>query len=456
MIKFLPLGGANDIGANSYYLELDGTGILLDCGIHPRRNGIEALPLFDELKDRPLDYVFISHSHQDHIGSLPYLIQKYPYVIIYSTPQTKEIASITLHNTANILAQYESGSTELRIYTHEEIDLLVRSIRDVNYDEEIHITGLRHSTSEIVKIRFVNAGHILGSAGIFITYNEKKIFFSGDINLSDQTIMSGAGLNNIRNLDVLILETTYGSTDSKLLGTWKSEKERFAKAANKILLEGGSVLIPVFALGKTQEILATVADLIKKRKLIDTNIYTGGVSRHISNVYDKNRYKVERLVPDFELNAVNQLNFYDVTDMNEFKKNPGIVLASSGMMIKGTVSYKLLSYWLQMENFAVFGVGYMDEDTPGFKVMNSQPGDNIQLIDSDVPQRILCKVEKFYFSAHSKREDLLKIVNMTKPKRVILIHGDLASHDWLGHNILKNFSHIKLHSAEAVKNITID
>ena len=125
MIKFLPLGGANDIGASCFYFNFSGTGILLDCGIHPRKKGLESLPKFELLNDLPVDYVLISHAHQDHIGSLPFLIQRIPHAIIISTAQTKEIAQITLHNAANILTNIQDEQTELKIYTHEEIDLLV-------------------------------------------------------------------------------------------------------------------------------------------------------------------------------------------------------------------------------------------------------------------------------------------------------------------------------------------
>jgi Cft2 family RNA processing exonuclease len=123
-MHFLPLGGADEIGASCFYLNISGTGILLDCGIHPRKNGFEALPDFEPLNNLPLDYAFISHAHQDHIGSLPFLIQKFPHVVVYSTPQTREIAEITLHNAVNILAKNEAPDSNFKIYTHEELTSL--------------------------------------------------------------------------------------------------------------------------------------------------------------------------------------------------------------------------------------------------------------------------------------------------------------------------------------------
>lgn len=455
MIQFLPLGGADEIGASAFYLNIAGTGLLLDCGIHPRKNGIESLPNFEPLENLPLDFVFISHAHQDHIGALPFLVQKFPHVIIYSTKQTIEIAEITLHNAANILSKDENLTQDFKIYTHEEIDLIVKSMREIEYNRELFLKGIRHNSGEPLKIIFHDAGHILGSAGIEIEFNGKRIFYTGDINLSSQSIMTSADLKQAKNINTLILETTYGAADSSKLGTWQSEKNRFAKEANKILNAGGSILVPVFALGKTQEMLATVYDLMKHGKLVDANIYTGGVSKNISKVYDVNRYLVKRTNPNFEIGAVNQIDLSEIQDYNQFKKEPGIVFASSGMMLEGTSSFKLADYWLKQNAFAVFIVGYMDENSPGFKLMNAKKGDEIILGEYSRPQKVNCKVERFYFPSHSKREDLLEIVKFTNPENIILVHGDHESKDWIGFNILRKYPHMKIYSAEINKQISL-
>lgn len=453
MITFIPLSGADEIGASCFYLNIAGTGFLLDCGIHPRKNGIEALPDFDLLKELPLDFAVISHAHQDHIGALPFLVQRFPHTIIYSTWQTKDIADATLHNAVNILAQNSDTEDNLKVYTHDEIDLLVRSIHGINYGEIINLTGMRHSGSNEVKLSFHDAGHILGAAGVLIEYADKKIFYTGDINLSDQTIMVGSDLSGIKNIDTLILETTYGSTDSLKLGTWHSETERLTRFVNNTLHNSGSVLIPVFALGKTQELLALIFEQMQKGKLTETNIYTGGVGRDISHIYDRNRYITRRGDTNLLLKEIPQQNIFEIEDLNHFKKNPGIVLASSGMMLPGTTSFKLLGYWLQQKNFAVCGVGYMDPETPGYRLMNSKTGDDIRLTDYSELKKVNCKVERFFFPSHSKREDLVIIVTKVNPNRIVLIHGEEKSKDWVGEQIISKFSHIKVNSARNGKSI---
>jgi Cft2 family RNA processing exonuclease len=455
MIRFLPLGGADEIGANCFYLNIFGTGLLLDCGTHPRKKGKESLPRFDLIKNEPLDFAIISHAHQDHIGALPFLVQEFPHVIIYSTYQTKEIAELTLHNAANILAAETLPDGDLRNYSHQEIDLLVRSMHDIEYNSPFEICGLRHSLNEKIKITLADAGHILGAASIIIEIAGQKIIYTGDINLSNQMIMQSADISLFENATILLTETTYGSTDSLKLGSWTSEAKRFAKHANKVLHNGGSVLIPVFALGKTQEILALIYNLMERKILTESFFYTGGIGREISNIYDRNRYLVNRGNKELVLKDIPQTNVNDVEDLNLFKKNPGIVLASSGMMLKGTTSYRLMEYWIKQSTFGIFSVGYMDSDTPGYKIMNSKKGESLILSEGMEPQKILCDVDRFYFPSHSKREDLLAIAKSSGASKIILLHGESESQNWIGQHLLNTKKSLQLYSAELGKQINL-
>ena len=105
MIEFLPLGGAGEIGANSYYLDLDGLGVILDCGMHPQKTGLDSLPKFYLLNNKPTDYVLISHAHQDHLNALPFLIKKFPHLKIITTPQTRAVAELTFNNAISFLVE---------------------------------------------------------------------------------------------------------------------------------------------------------------------------------------------------------------------------------------------------------------------------------------------------------------------------------------------------------------
>lgn len=453
MISFLPIGGGNEIGANCYYLNFNGNGIILDCGIHPQKTGIESLPNFDLIKDKPIDWCLISHAHQDHIGSLPFLVKKFPYVKVITTPQTRALTELTLHNSISILKK-EIEEQNFEFYNHDEVDLLIKMIGYKEYENPFELNSFHQLNESQVQATFYDAGHILGSASILLENIDHKILYTSDINLSQQTLQTGAKLPKIK-IDTLILETTYGATDSKLFLEWNDESLRFAKEANKILNNGGSILIPVFSLGKTQEMLATIWQLMRKKKLTNVDIFTGGIGTKINRVYDYNRFVVDCVDKEFELNTIPQNNYYEIESAEDFFKHPCIVLASSGMMIKSTASYNFAKRWLMQKNSAIFLVGYMDPESPGYVISNSKQGDKIQLGEKDEITKVKCQIKNFKFSAHARRECLLQIVEDLDPESVILTHGDTNAIEWMGSSILKKNKNIKVKIAEVGKAINI-
>jgi len=452
MITFLPLGGADEIGANCYYLNVNGTGIILDCGMHPKKVGLEALPNFELVKDKPLDYVLISHAHQDHINALPFLIKEFPHLKIVTTPQTRAIAELTLHNAISILSR-QIKDESFNIYSHEEVDLLIKTIDYKVYGEEFKIKGLKAAFDSDIKVEFFDAGHVLGSAGILINNGDSKIFYTGDINLSSQSLMKGALLPSTK-VNTLILECTYGATDSSILNSWEVEVDLLTSSINNILNKGGSVLIPVFSFGKMQEILAVIYHQSRTGKLTTADIYTGGIGNKINRIYDYNRYAVNISEHELILHDIPQKNLYEINNTEELFKYPSIILASSGMMMENTLSYTLAKRWFSQQNSAIFTVGYMDHETPGYIVAKSKKGDKIKLTEAEKETEIKCEVKNFKFSAHSKREELLEIVNRLNPENAVLIHGDTEAIDWIGASIIKLKKGKKVYSAEVGKKIS--
>jgi cleavage and polyadenylation specificity factor subunit 3 len=452
MIEFLPLGGAGEIGASCYYLNINGIGIILDCGMHPQKVGLYSLPKFDLLEDKPTDYVLISHAHQDHLNALPFLIKKFSHLKIITTPQTRAVAELTLHNAISILKS-QVKKDEFEIYSRDEVDLLIKSISYKSYNEKFILGSL--NIKEEIEVEFYDAGHIIGSAGILITFKNKKIFYTGDINLSSQTILSGANLPAGK-IDFLITETTYGATDSSRINNWENEIERFSASINTVINKGGSILIPVFALGKMQEMLVTIWLMMQKNKITTVDIYTGGIGNKINRIYDYNRYVVNRNEKELVLHDIPQKDLKELQDYDELFKYPSIVLASSGMMIKSTNSFMLAKQFLQKKDSAVFTVGYMDSSTPGYIIANAKRGNKIQLSENDRKREIKCDIKNFRFSAHSKREELLSLVDIFQPDNVILIHGDTNAIDWMGASILKNYPQKKVFAAGQGKAIRFD
>lgn len=451
MITFKNIGSEN-IGASCYHLDFNGNGIILDSGIDPRKTGIESLPDFNLLKELPTDYVLVSHAHQDHIGALPFLIKSYPQLKIITTPQTRALAELVLHNAVSILKK-EITDEKFVFYSHDEVDLLIKSINYLEYEKEQVLSSYYAGLNSDVKIKFYDAGHILGAAGILLENQNKKIFYTGDIKLSKQQLLPGASLPSEK-VDVLILETTYGSTPDEEIPEWESEAKRFAKEANDVLSRGGSILIPVFALGKMQEILSMIYNLIKRRKLTEVNLFIGGIGKQISRVYDLNRYITNRIDKEFEISSIPTLDFNEINNPNEFFKSPSIVLASSGMMIKGTSSYSFAINWLSQKNSAIFTVGYMEPESFGYLISKLKKNDVIKL-DNSLEVKVKCDIKNFRFPSHSTKSELLSIVKKLNPEKVILVHGEEESINTIASLILNQNKKIKILLANKGKEIII-
>ena len=189
----------NEIGANSYLVELDGHRIVLDSGMHPKEEGIESLPAHHELESSSVYSIFVSHSHLDHSGSLPVLMNNQPDAEVYMTPATSKLVDALLHNSVNVMEskRVELGITDYPFYTHRELDRLEKRWRTFNYDRPFQL-------NENVRASFHDAGHILGSAGIMLETMDKRIFYTGDVQFENQTLIPGAKLPE-EDIDILII-----------------------------------------------------------------------------------------------------------------------------------------------------------------------------------------------------------------------------------------------------------
>ncbi len=449
-IQFLALGGAREIGANSYFYKIGGYGLLVDAGLHPEKIGWDAFPKAELLDPYSANSFIITHAHTDHLGGVPFLLQSQPQARVIATPETMEIARIMLANSCSLLPRQHSQEVveKLTFYTLEKVDEILRNIepRKINTTFVLNDT---EDTDKKIQCTFYKSGHILGAVGLLIEHNGKRLFHTGDTSLHTQYLIGGADLPD-KPVDVVVTECTNGKADAYLSQTREKELERLEASLTKTLEGGGSVLIPVFALGKMQEALAMLWDGMRGNRIPTVDIYTGGMGRRIADIYDNFAYSDSRLNHEEVLKEIPQFEVPRREELfsGKYFKTPSIVLASSGMMQTGTSSYFLAQRWLRQKNFAICFIGYTDPRTPGYVVSHAEQGQRIKFgsMKREVPVR--CSIERFRFSAHARREELLEIINRLRPKHVVLTHGDTDAMNAFGELIIQSFPGTKVSAPE--------
>jgi len=437
-IDFQILGGGEEIGANSYLLRIDNENILIDCGLHPRKKGMDIFPDYESIKNQTVQHLIISHAHNDHIGSLPYFLKLFPYGKVYTTKPTLAIAEVTLMNTSSIIQKEFLDiwdNSALEYYTEETLNLIPMIIKQQDYNTKIFL-------NDKVTFEFYDAGHILGSASVLINANGKRIFYTGDINMRDQALIPSAELPKGK-VDILILESTNGEEET--LPAYRSEELRLANFINEITGDGGSVLIPVFALGKAQELLKRIDKLMETNKIPHMPVYFSPMAKLLNKVYDRYNYIIRRIEEGVKLSQIKVIELYrDYIEKGEFYKNPSIILATSGMMIEKTMSYHIAKKFLQRKNFGIAVCSYCDPDTPGYKIKYAKRYSRLYFNEFDNGTDVLCRIENFKFSSHTDRKGLLKIVDKLKPDKIILLHGSEEAIGEVGKEIVTKHKKIKV------------
>lgn len=443
---FVPLGKTEVIGANCYFLKIEGTGILIDAGADPEEDGPDSMPDFGFIhqnSDWYVDHAIVTHAHHDHIGALPVMIQHFPHVMVHMSKATRDLADVVLPASARLQQRRlrEGSSAHEPLFNEEELEVYGYLYLTHDLEKNFDVTGLK-GTSKITG-RFYSAGHILGSVGVMLTYEEdgkqRRAFYTSDTNVRPQSIIPGAAYPEPP-IDVLFLESTLGADADAELTTRRTEEQKFSDALERAIARRGTVLIPVFALGRAQEILALI-DRFKKRGTIpsDTPVYTAGSMRAFAELYDKTRLTTPRLDPDFQVYEVDQFRLPRNRDaQREALNGPSIHVVSSGMMFERTASNALALEIVEDERNAVLLVGFAREDSPADRILAAaKEGKGTEAVIDTFrgPQPINCEVHRFRFSGHSHRRDLIQLVERLQPKKVVLIHGEEEAQDWMLNNI---------------------
>ena len=436
-MKFINFTRRTEIGANSYYLEIGRHRLLLDCGMHPKNTGEDALPHLKAIANREIDAILISHAHQDHIGTLPVAMRRFPSARVFMTEATAEVGSVLLHNSVNVMTRQreEIGERSYPLFTHRETDRASERWRWCPLRQRISIAGERAPQRErdALTFEFFDAGHVLGSTGILVRAEGQTVFYSGDVNFDDQTIMEAAIFPEEK-IDVLIMECTRGDHAKPAGWTRAGEERRLAEALEDAFDRGACVLIPVFALGKTQEILAMLYKVRREARKLSGEfpIYIGGLSSKMTDIYDWRARMTHRQLPRLQLmRDVAPFILNDETVRDAALRAGRVYVLSSGMMIPKTLSNVFARRLIENPRHSIFFVGYANPESPAGLLRDAGKGGEVALDPDKPPQRIRCDIEQFQFSAHATRETLIEYAKKLSPRKIILVHGDPSAVEWM-------------------------
>jgi len=378
------LGGCSEVGSLAMTLQIDGMTLLFEYGMTPSKPPTYPLP------PPPVDLTFLTHSHLDHSGMIPWLCS-HSDQRIYTTKLTSEISSL-LHKDTIKIAKSEGyaspyHSSDIKEADHSYYPIEINKKRPIGDNHEFHT----HS-----------AGHIPGSV-MYEIIGEKRLVFTGDLNVIDTKLMKGA---KPVSCDILFLETTYGGREHPP----RQELEKaFLDKIDEVVHRGGVAIIPAFAVSRSQELA-----MVLKNSGYD--IWFDGMGRKVSKIflkYPKNLRSVEDLKK-----AINKIKFVHSNQGRKKAMDAEVIITSSGMMDGGPILSYMNSLKDNKKN-AVLLTGYQVEGTNSRLLMEKG-----KLNFYGVLEDVACEVEYFDFSAHAGHSELIQFAKDCHPEKVVLFHGD--------------------------------
>jgi len=432
-MKLIDLNREGGIGANSFFVQLGDFNLVIDCGLHPKIAGRKATPELGLIRNQTIDLIIITHCHLDHIGSLPVLLREHPNTQVIMTQGSRMLIERMLHNSASVMLRQKEDENipDYPLFTHDEIDRCSSRLHGVAFNQPKKY----RSAKDEIQVTFFPAGHVAGAAGVEIKHKHRSVYFTGDVLFEDQRTLKGARFP-AGQYDTLVMETTRGATERPPEKGRAAEFQRLVDSINETIERGGSFLIPVFALGRMQEILTVIHDARRFRKLVDCPIFASGLGMDLADYFDEISRKTKCI--QFSRSVIKELKIQPlprkVEPGRDYQAN-GLYLVSSGMVVERTPSYALASGLLGHTRNTIGFVGYCDVDTPGGAILRSKTGDNFIFKAVNVKTKVKARIEKFELSGHADRDEILQFAQQTKARSIVLTHGDPEARAWFAQQL---------------------
>lgn len=436
-MKLVFVGAAHEVTGSCHYLEVGGKHILVDCGMEQGVNVFENAPL--PVDEALIDYVLLTHAHIDHTGLLPLLYAKGFRGQVYATDATADLCSIMLRDCAHIQmmeAEWKNRKAKRSeavagmepLYTMEDAEGIIKRIIPCGYDEEVQVC-------DEMTIRFTDIGHLLGSASIEVWLtegeNSKKLVFSGDVGNKNQPLLRNPG--HTKEADYVIMESTYGDRLHSV------DRPDYVTELAAILKEtfdrGGNVVIPSFAVGRTQELLfflrkIKVGRLVKGHE--DFPVYVDSpLAVEATGIFQDNRMECfagEAL--ELVQQGINPISFSGLKlaitseesrEIN-FNETPKVIISASGMCEAGRIRHHLKHNLWRPECTILF-VGYQAVGTLGRMIVDGV--DEVKLFGE--PIQVRAQIKKLVgMSGHADKNGLIDWVCgfEEKPQKIFIVHGE--------------------------------
>ncbi|GAX76938.1 hypothetical protein CEUSTIGMA_g4385.t1 [Chlamydomonas eustigma] len=411
-LEIIALGAGNEVGRSCIVLKYQGKSIMFDCGIHPGYTGLNSLPYLDEVDLTQIDIALITHFHLDHCAAVPFLLRKTNFKgRTFMTHPTKAI----YHSLLRDFAKQGKGGVDEQLYSEADLDASMERIEVIDFMQTVVVNG--------IMITPYRAGHVLGAAMFMVEVAGTRCLYTGDYSRSPDRHMPIADVPLVQP-DVVIIESTYGV--SRHLPREEREMHFLQRISNTVR-RGGRVLLPVVALGRSQELLLLLDEHWESHpELHNVPIYqSSGMMRKALTVYET---YVEMMNEDIKkvFQDRNPFNFRHVTHLSgtqHFDDVGPCVLMATPSGLQSGASRDIFEAWCEDERNAVIICDFAVQGTLAREIL---AGPTSILSKTGVKKPLKCSVDNISFSAHADFDQTSDFLDRTKPPHVVLVHGEVT------------------------------